>query len=102
EDVTRAGDEILVNEKVREGDFIRRRGSDLVEGQRLVTMGERIRTTTVALLASQGFGEIRVGGQVDGAIISTGDELISPGKQIRAGQIYESNSALLRALLQRT
>ena len=32
------------------------------------------------------------------AIITTGDELIQPGESLGAGQIYESNSTLVRAL----
>ena len=35
------------------------------------------------------------------AIVSTGDELAKPGGKLESGQIYESNSALLRALLER-
>jgi molybdopterin molybdotransferase len=66
-----------------------------------VTKGERIRPTVLALLASQGVAELMVGGEVDVAILSTGDELIRVGEQIQAGQIYESNSVLLRALLER-
>ncbi|PYK08042.1 MAG: molybdopterin molybdenumtransferase MoeA, partial [Verrucomicrobia bacterium] len=82
-------------------EFIRRRGCDLAEGQRILAKGERIRAATAALLASQGFTELIVGGDVNAAIISTGDELVKPGKKIKAGQIYESNSALLNGLLKR-
>jgi molybdopterin molybdotransferase len=101
EDVTRDGNEIVVNTKVRPEDFIRRRGCDLVEGQRLLEKGGRIRSTTLGLLASQGFGEVVIGGKVEAAIISTGDELISPGETIQPGQIYDSNSVLVRGLLER-
>jgi len=38
---------------------------------------------------------------VNAAILSTGDELVKPGEKLDLGQIYESNSALLGALLQR-
>jgi molybdopterin molybdotransferase len=101
EDVTRDGDEIVINAKVAENDFIRRRGCDLAEGQKVLTKGARIRPTVLALLASQGLAEAMIGGEVDAAIISTGDELIRAGGQILAGQIYESNSVLLEALLRR-
>jgi molybdopterin molybdotransferase len=66
-----------------------------------LTRGERIRAATVGLLASQGFAEIRVGGEVNAAVISTGDELVTPGKSLKPGQIYDSNSTLLNAFLQR-
>ncbi len=101
EDVTREGEEIAINVDVEAGEFIRQRGCDLAEGQRILAKGERIRAATAALLASQGFAEVTVGGEVSAAIISTGDELVKPGKKIKAGQIYDSNSALLGALLQR-
>jgi molybdopterin molybdotransferase len=101
EDVTRDGDEIVTNTGVEAGEFIRQRGCDLAEGQRILVKGERIRAATAALLASQGFAEVTVGGEVNAAIISTGDELVKPGEKIELGQIYDSNSALLQALLQR-
>ena len=101
EDVTRESDEIVINTDVEAGEFIRQRGCDLAEGQRILAKGERIRAATAALLASQGFAEVTVGGEVNAAIISTGDELVTPGEKIKAGQIYDSNSPLLGALLQR-
>jgi molybdopterin molybdotransferase len=101
EDVTRDGVEIALNVDVDPGDFVRRRGCDLAEGQLILAKGERIRAATVALLASQGFTDVAVGGVINAAIISTGDELVNPGAKINAGQIYDSNSALLNALLQR-
>ena len=100
EDATREGDEIVVNVDVHPGEFIRRRGCDLAEGQKILRGGERIRTTTIALLASQGFADVTVGGQVNAAIVSTGDEVVTPGSKLDQGQIYDSNSALLRALVQ--
>jgi molybdopterin molybdotransferase len=100
EDVTPDGDEIVVNVEVEPGEFIRRHGCDLAEGQRILTKGERLGATTIALLASQGIADVMVGGDVRAAIISTGDELVKPGEKLDPGQIYESNSSLLNALLQ--
>ena len=101
EDVTREGSQIVVNVDVDPVEFVRRRGCDLAEGQKIVAKGERIHPATIALLASQGFTQVLVGGEVDAAIISTGDELVRAGEEIKPGQIYESNSVLLQALLQR-
>ena len=101
EDVTRDGSEIVINADVDPGDFVRKRGCDLTEGQKIVAKGELIRPATIALLASQGFAGVTVGGEVDAAIISTGDELAELGTELQPGQIYESNSVLLQALLQR-
>ena len=81
EDVTREGDEISVNVDVEAGEFVRRRGCDLAEGQIILAQGERIRAATIALLASQGFADVTVGGEATAAIISTGDELVHTGQK---------------------
>jgi molybdopterin molybdotransferase len=101
EDITRDGEEIVLNVDVDAGDFLRRRGCDLAEGQKILGKGERIRAATLALLVSQGFSEVTIGGEVNVAIVSTGDELVKLGTEIKQGQIYESNSVLLRSLLKR-
>ena len=101
EDVTRHGTDIGVNVEVEPGEFVRRRGCDLAEGQMILARGERIRAVTVALLASQGFTDVIVGGQATAAVISTGDELVESGEELQPGQIYDSNSVLLSALLLR-
>lgn len=98
EDVRRENSEIFINTEVERGEFVRRRGSDLSEGQKILSVGERIRPQTLALLAAQGLAEIDVGGEVRAAIITTGDELVQPGGSLDAGQIYESNAILVQAL----
>lgn len=100
EDVTLEGDAIVVNADVTAGEFVRRRGGDVAAGQKLISAGDRIHAQMVALLSAQGFGAIEIGGEVRAAIVSTGDELAAAGTKLQAGQIYESNSILLQAMLE--
>jgi molybdopterin molybdotransferase len=102
EDVRVEGTEIFVNTKVEAGEFIRRRGCDVSEGQKMVEAGTRLRPQTLGLLASQGSSDVEVGGLVRVAIISTGDELVPPGATLDAGQIFDSNSVLLQALVEKS
>ena len=101
EDVTRDREEIVVNVDAEADEFIRKRGCDLGEGQKILNKGDQVTATKLALLASQGVAEILVGGEARVAIVSTGDELAKPGEELRTGQIYDSNSPLLQALVQR-
>jgi molybdopterin molybdotransferase len=101
EEVRVDGREIFVNTNVEAGEFIRRRGCDVSEGQKIVEAGTCLRAQTLALLASQGSNEVEVGGLVRVAIISTGDELVPPGATLAGGQIFDSNSVLLHALVEK-
>jgi molybdopterin molybdotransferase len=60
EDVRSAASQIFVHTKVEKGEFIRWRGCDLTEGQKILEAGARIRPQMLALLASQGFAEVEV------------------------------------------
>jgi molybdopterin molybdotransferase len=102
EDVARNGDEVVINADVDVDEFVRKRGCDLGEGQKILGKGDRIVATRLALLASQGFADILVGGEVRAAIISTGDELAKAGEKLQPGQIYDSNSILLQSLVERS
>jgi molybdopterin molybdotransferase len=101
EDTKRENDEVVVNVDIDPGEFVRRRGCDLADGQKILAGGERLRPTTIALLASQGFTDVTIGGEVNAAVVSTGDEIVMLGRKLDQGQIYDSNSVLLQALLQR-
>ena len=100
EQVTRQGDEIMVERWPAPGQHIRRKGEDCGRGARVLDAGRRLRAQELGLLASLGYRKVPVYPRPTVAILATGDEIRPPGSALKPGQIYESNGAMLSALVQ--
>ncbi|MBX9685807.1 MAG: molybdopterin molybdotransferase MoeA [Candidatus Obscuribacterales bacterium] len=79
------------------GENIRRRGEEYLRGQEILPEGVRVSPAVVGLLASLGQASFMVHKKPTVAIVTTGSELIKPGKPLTPGKIYDSNSAALKA-----
>jgi molybdopterin molybdotransferase len=100
EDCDLQGGEVTVRESAAPGEFIRLRGGDLCEGQKIAEAGARLNGPLLAILASQGIGQIRVFLRPKVAILATGSELRRPGEPLGSGEIYETNRVMLQELVQ--
>lgn len=92
-----ASSTLSVHEPIGQGKHVRLAGEYLTSGELIVATGSRLGAMDIAALAGAGAGTAEVAAPAVG-IISTGDELVSPGEDLRLGQIFDSNSYLLRAL----
>lgn len=101
EDTRRDGDSVTLLELPRVGAHIRLRGHDIRAGSQVLSAGHRLRPQDLGLLASQGIADVAVRRPLRVALVNTGDEVIPPGTPLGDGQIYDSNSAVLAAMLTR-
>ena len=99
EDCTVEGDKVTLN-KPSKPHFIRKLGENFAKNQTIFSSGEVMSPEKIALCAAAGISKISVFKKLKIAVISTGDELKSLDQDLEHGQIYESNSYGLAALVE--
>lgn len=99
ERVERQGDRIALRTELEPGANIRRRGEDVAVGDVIVPAGVRLDARHVAILAAAGVSEISVRRRVVVGLMSTGDELVRPGRPLAPGMIHDANRPMLAAML---
>ncbi len=92
-----SGREVLVRQAPEEGQHIRWAGEEVREGDLLMRRGEVIGTRQVGLLAALGLGRVPTAPRPRVVVMSTGSELVEPGRPLGPDSIYDANSHLLAA-----
>ena len=96
-----SGSQLTIEGTVSEGQNIRLKGSEIQEGSEVFCSGHQITPASIGLIGSLGKTNLKVYKKPTVRLITTGNELIAPGQERKAGQIYESNSlAIIGALNQ--
>jgi len=86
-----------VRRAVLPGQFISFAGSDIARGETLLRRGTEIGAREIGMLAACGLARIEVVRRPKVAVLSTGDELVEPGKPLRPAGVYDSNGAIVAA-----
>ncbi|MGO4999182.1 molybdopterin molybdotransferase MoeA [Oceanisphaera sp. W20_SRM_FM3] len=95
------GPSVSVAGRVRAGQNVRFPAQDLAQGETVFGAGTRINARVLAVLSSLGLEQLYVNRPLTVVVLSTGDELKTPGELLGPGDIYDSNRIGLRAMLQR-
>ena len=100
ENVERIGDTVKI---LRAGPDlnIRKRGEEAKAGQTLMEAGALLDAGGLALLASAGCVHFLLSPRLQVVHFTTGDEIVPPEKSPAPGQVRDSNSILIRGLLQK-
>jgi molybdopterin molybdotransferase len=101
EAVSAAGRRITIPPGQETGQNRRLAGEDLKKGKPALRAGALLRPAELGLIASLGIGEVGVRRKLKVAFFSTGDELVSVGRKLKAGEVYDSNRYTLWGMLQR-
>lgn len=82
---------VSIMSEVPKGKNVARAGEDVKKGQRVLQAGTVIGAAQMGMIASTGRSRVKVGIRPKVLVLSTGSEVLAPGKEIKPGHIYDSN-----------
>ncbi len=100
EDTDRTESQVLIlSPPQNRGAFVRRRGAYYQAGNELLPAGILLKAPEIAVLAAAQCVQVPVFRRPRVAILSTGNELVTPNQPLQPGQIVDSNQFALEALI---
>lgn len=103
EDATELGaTRVRCNKPAKVGDAVREIGEDVCAGDIVFKSGEVINAAGVGVLASINARKVLSYPKLRVAMLSTGDELVTDGSDLKPGQIRESNLTMLSEMIRAT
>ena len=99
EQTDRRGDAVGVFTTVQPRQHVGRRGADIAAGQTVLRPGDVLTPSRVGSIAALGLAEVEVYDRPRVGIVSTGDEIVEPGRPLAPGQIYDINRFTLGAVI---
>jgi molybdopterin molybdotransferase len=99
EDTSRDGDRVTINLAIKTGRHVRPAAIDFKTGETLLAKGRRLTDRDLMLAAAMNYPRVSVVRRPKVAVLGTGDELVPPGTEPKAGEIVYSNGFALAALV---
>jgi molybdenum cofactor synthesis domain-containing protein len=93
-------DAVDIRAKAVAGQNIGRRGADITAGATVVRTGEQLNPGRLGAVAAIGRTDVAVYAKPRVAILSTGNEVVEPGRPLAPGQIYDVNRFTLTAIVE--
>ncbi|MGH1407073.1 MAG: molybdopterin molybdotransferase MoeA [Rhodomicrobiaceae bacterium] len=84
---------------LKQGANCRQAGEDTAENSIIVEKQTKLTSRHIAAIASAGIDELLVHQKPKVAILSTGNEILSPGDEFHLGKVYDSNRPMLKSLI---
>ena len=82
---------VRIERASKPGQFIRRAGEDVRQGQTVLAAGTALTARHISLAASVGAERLKVRPRPRVLVLPSGSELVPPGKPLQPGQIHDSN-----------
>lgn len=97
---TSDGASIEITRAVVAGENVSYAGTDIARGETVLRAGQVMTSRELGVLAAIGLARVDVFRRPRVAIISTGDEIVAPGRALRPGAVYDSNAAIIGATVE--
>ena len=88
---------VVIKRPVAPGENVLRRGSDVQKGQVVVKRGKLLGPAELGVVAAAGVEKVKVFSKPKVAVISSGSELVTPGRKLAPGKVYDVNGWTLSA-----
>ena len=99
EDTRREENRVVILAAPKPEEFVRKRADYYQAGNELLPAGIELNAAEIAVLAAAQCTKLKVYRKLKVAILSSGDELVTPDQPLQPGQIVDSNQYALAALV---
>jgi putative molybdopterin biosynthesis protein len=92
EDTNRDGDTLTIYSSATPNENVQKKGSDIKNGESILKDGRVLSSCEIGVLAALGKAKVTVYRVPTAAVVSTGGEVVEPGKKLPPGKIYDINA----------